>query len=319
MNHHGLSDFRSSEGARIETLLAQHVASLSVAGLIDLDEIAQDGVKVRASAGAASFRRRKTIECELAKATALLARLAAEEDGNAPKARRAARAASAARDRLARVKQALKALGEAEARKAKLGKTNKAQTARQTEPRASTSDPQARVMKMADGGFRPGFNIQFASLPESGLVVAVTVTTAGTDKGLAEPMAGKIAALYGQRPRRHLVDCGYQMACDIEAAHAAGTALYMPPQRAKSGRDAFAPRPEDGPGVAAWRQRMASPDAQALYRRRSRCELVHAKLRNLDLDRLRVRGVAKIQSWMTGFALAMNILTEARLRAQQAA
>jgi len=80
VNHHALSDFRPAQGARTERLLARHVASLSAAGLIDLDEIAQDGVKVRANAGAASFRRRKTIENELAKAQALLARLARDED-----------------------------------------------------------------------------------------------------------------------------------------------------------------------------------------------------------------------------------------------
>ena len=64
---------------------------------------------------------------------------------------------------------------------------------------------------------------------------------------------------------------------------------------------------------------MATPEAQAISKRRSRCELVHARLRNLDLDRLFVRGRAKVETWMTGFALAMNILTEARLRAVRAA
>ena len=64
---------------------------------------------------------------------------------------------------------------------------------------------------------------------------------------------------------------------------------------------------------------MATPEALAIYKRRSRCELVHAKLRNLHLDRLFVRGRVKIETWMTGFALTMNILTEARLRAVRAA
>jgi transposase len=230
VNHHALSDFRSAEGARIETLLAQHVASLSAAGLIDLDEIAQDGVKVRASAGAASFRRRKTIESELAKAKALLARLAKDEDDDhgCSGRRGKARQASAAKDRLERVGQALAALGEAEALRAKREKTNKAETGRQKEPRASTSDAQARVMKMPDGGFRPAYNVQFASLPHSGVVIGVKVTTVGSDRGLAEPMAEKIAAAFGQRPARHLIDGGYQAAPDIEAAHAAGTLILKP-------------------------------------------------------------------------------------------
>lgn len=134
VNHHALSDFRSAEGARIERLLAQHVASLSAAGLIDLDEIAQDGVKVRASAGAASFRRRKTIESELAKAQALLARPAKDEDDDPGCSfrRRKARQASAARDRVKRVEQALAALGEAEALRAKRETTRPRRRARRS-------------------------------------------------------------------------------------------------------------------------------------------------------------------------------------------
>lgn len=321
INHHALSDFRSAEGMRIEMLLAQHVASLSAAGLIDLDEIAQDGVKVRANAGAASFRRRKTIENELAKAKALLARLAQDEDDDpgSSSRRRKARQASAAKDRLARVEQALAALGEAEALRVKREKTNKAETARQKEPRASTSDAQAHVMKMPDGGFRPAYNVQFASLPGSGIVVGVQVTTVGSDRGLAEPMAQKIVAAFGRRPARYLLDGGYQAAPDIEAAHAAGTLIYSPPLRSKSGKDPHLPRRGDGPGIAAWRRRMATPEALAIYKRRSRCELIHARLRNLHLDRLFIRSRAKVESWMTGFALAINILTEARLRTVRAA
>jgi transposase len=321
VNHHALSDFRTAEGGRIETLLEAHVASLSVAGLIDLDEIAQDGVKVRASAGAASFRRRKTLQAELGKAKDLLARLARDEDNDPGSSgrRRKARAASAAADRLARVEAAMTALGELEAKRAEQEKRNPKQTKRQGAPRASTSDPEARVMKMPDGGFRPAYNVQFASLPESGIIVGVTATNAGTDKGLIEPMAGKLTATYGRRPRRHLVDGGYQSAPDIEAAHAAGTTLFSPPQKAKSGADPHQSKPGDKQGVLAWRARMATPEAKAIYKRRACCELIHARLRNLTLDRLRVRGRAKVQSWMTAFALAMNILTEHRLRTLRAA
>jgi len=114
-------------------------------------------------------------------------------------------------------------------------------------------------MKMPDGGFRPAYNVQFASLPGSGIVVGAQVTTVGSDRGLAEPMARKIAAAFGRRPARHLLDGGYQAAPGIEAAHAAGTRIYSPPLRSKSGKDPHLPRHDDGPGVAAWRQRMATP------------------------------------------------------------
>lgn len=321
VNHHLLSDFRTAEGGRVEALLAAHVASLSMAGLIELGTVAQDGVKLRASAGAASFRRRKTLQAELGKAKALLARLAKDEDDDpGGTARdRISRAERAAADRLRRVEAALGALGELEAKRAAAAKRNPEQTKRQKEPRSSTSDPEARVMKMADGGFRPAYNVQVASDPESGVILAVTVTQAGTDKRLAEPMAQHLAATYGARPRRHLIDGGYQSAPDIEAAHAAGTTWISPPQKAKSGADPYLPKRGDGPGVRAWRQRMATAEAKALYKRRACCERVHARLRNLTLDRLTVRGRDKVQSWMTGFALAMNILAERRLRALNAA
>lgn len=320
VNHHALSDFRTDETLCLDDLLARHVASLSMAGLIALDEIAQDGVKVRADAGAASFRRRPTLERELDKARAALARLDREEDadpgatGRRRATRVAARRASAARDRLARVEQALAALTEVEAVRAKRAQTNAKASAKQKEPRASTTDPQARVMKMPDGGFRPAYNVQFASLPGSGIVVGVQVGTVGSDRGLAEPMAAGLAATYGRRPERYLIDGGFQAAEDIEAAHAAGTAIYCPPGRGKAGSDPYRVRPGDGPGVAAWRSRMACEPAQAIYKRRGRCELIHARLRNLGLDRPLVRGLRKVAAWMTGFALAMNILTEHRLR-----
>jgi transposase len=321
INHHGLSDFRSLQGARIEALLTQHVASLSVAGLIDLDEVAQDGVRVRANAGASSFRRRKTLEAELSKAQELLARLAQEKDDDpgASGRRRKARQESAARDRAARVEEALVVLGQVEKLREKRLKTNKAETKRQKEPRASTTDPAVRVLKMPDGGFRPGYNVQFASLPESGIVISVDCGTVGSDRGLAEPMAAAIEKAYDRRPKRHLVDGGYQSAKDIGAAAAKGTAIYSPPIKSKSGKDPYEPRAKDSKAVAEWRARMATEEAQVIYRRRARAELVHAKLRNLYLDRLYVRGLEKVKTWMRWFALSMNILTEARLRKPQIA
>lgn len=316
VNHRLLSEFRAQQGKRVEQLLSEHVASLSVAGLIDLDEIAQDGVRVRACAGAKSFRRRKTLEKELAKATALVERLAKDEDddpGASGKRRKAAQE-RAARERAARVAQALAALGEAEKLREKRMRTNRAETQARKEPRASTTDPQARVMKMADGGFRPAYNLQFASLPENGIVVLVSCETTGSDRGLAEPMAKAIEATYQRRPRTHLVDGGYLSADDVEAARKAETLMYCPPQKAKSGRDPFEPRAGDSPALAEWRARMASEDGRRVYKRRARCELVHARFRNPGLDRLLVRGREKVATWARWFALASNILTEARLR-----
>lgn len=316
VNHRLLSEFRSQRGDLIGRLLAEHVASLSVAGVISLGEIAQDGVRLRANAGAASFRRRKTLESELAKAKALVERLSKDEDddpGASGKRQKAARE-RAARERQAKVEAALAALCEAEKLREKRQKTNKKETERQKEPRASTTDPQARVLKMADGGFRPAYNVQFTSLPETGVIVCVSCETIGSDRGLAEPMAQRIETTYGRRAKVYLVDGGYLAAEDIDAAARAGTDFYCPPLKSKSGRDPYLVRPGDTPSVAAWRERMASDEGKRTYRRRSRCELVHAKLRNLGLDRPLLRGKEKIETLMRWFSLASNILTEARLQ-----
>jgi len=311
INHRILSEFRNDQGARIEQLLCEHVASLSKAGLIDLDEVAQDGVRIRASAGAASFRRRKTLETELVKAKALLERLSRQDDDQGPGP--SGRQRRAARERAERVEQALAALGEIEQLREKRSKKNANQTRRQKEPRASTTDPQARIMKMADGGFRPAYNVQFASLPANGIVLAVGCETVGSDGGLAEPMAASLERSYGRRPARHLVDGGYQSADDMAAAEAAGTDFYCPLGKAKSGRDPTEPRARDTAPVARWRAKMGGDAAKAIYKRRSICELVHAQLRNRGIDRLHVRGRAKVETWMRWFALAANILTAHRL------
>ena len=312
VNHRILSEFRNDQGGRIEQLLCDHVASLSTAGLIDLDEVAQDGVRIRASAGAASFRRRKTLKAELAKAKLLLRWLKRQDDDDDASSGRKQRAA---RQRAEQVKAALANLQELERQRSKRETTNANQTKRQKEPRASTTDPQARIMKMADGGFRPAYNVQFASLPKSGVILDVVCKTIGSDRGLAEPMAQRLEKIYGRRPKRHLVDGGYQSAEDIASAEAAGTEFYCPPGKSKSGRDPYEPRQKDTPPVARWRERMAGDTAKDIYKRRSHCELVHAKLRNLGLDHLHVRGREKVETCMRWFALAANILTEHRLAA----
>lgn len=318
VNHRMLSEFRAREGERVGRLLTQHVAGLSLAGLIQLDEIAQDGVRVRANAGAKSFRRRKTLESELSKARALVKRLSQDEDDDpgGPGKRRKAAQERAAQERAARIEAALAALGEAEALRAKRLRTNRAKETARQEPRASTTDPEARVMKMADGGFRPAYNVQFASLPENGIVVAVSCGCVGSDRGLAEPMARRIETDYGRRPQVHLVDGGYMAKPDIEAAGQAGTQLYCPATRSKWGVGRYEPRANDSIHIAEWRERMNSPPGAQTYKRRSRCELVHARFRNLGLDHLKVRGRRNVETCVCWFALAANILTEARLRAE---
>lgn len=320
VNHRLLGEFRRDHGALVERLLIEHAAGLSKAGLICLDVIAQDGVRVRASAGSSSFRRRKTLGGELEKSKALVERLSKElgDDPGASDRRARANRERAALERLSRVEAALEAQKEIEALREKRLKTNRAAAEKQKEPRSSTTDADARVMKMADGGFRPAYNAQFASDPGSGIIVAAGCETTGSDRGLAEPMAQKIARDYGARPGAYLIDGGFLLRPDIEAADAAGTRVYCPPSKSKSGRDPYEPGAGDSLPIAVWRKRMASEEGKAVYKLRCRCELPHARLRNLGLDHLLLRGKEKVLTWMRWFALAMNVMTGARLARQAA-
>lgn len=138
------------------------MASLVEAGLVSLDVLAQDGLRVRASAGASSFRRRKRLEELRTAAQARVERLRAELEanpGSGDKARRAAQI-RAAREREARIAAAQERMQELEAERTRREKTNRQEVSKQKEPRASTTDAEARVMKMADGGFRPAYNMQ---------------------------------------------------------------------------------------------------------------------------------------------------------------
>jgi hypothetical protein len=280
---------------------------------------------VRASAGAASFRRRGRLEQHLAIARELVERLKREVDENPDASNQRMRAARerAARERAERIEAALNTLDEVEAqRKAREPKSGKKvdenadqKTAKPREPRASSTDPQVRVLKMADGGFRPAWNVQVLSATGEQIVIDVTPLTTGSDRGLMRPCLEAVRERLGRLPDRHLGDGGFTSAADIEWAHDEGLDIYCPPTQSKHGTDPYLPRRDDGPGVLAWRNRMASPEGQLTYRQRSVCECLHARWRNWNLIRLNVRGVAKVKAVMLWHALANNILQGHRLAA----
>lgn len=314
VNYHTLSDFRLGCADLLDRLLAEHVAALAKAGLIDLDTLAQDGVRVRASAGAASFRREATLDRHLATAQAVVEDLKREVDAKADASNQRIKAAKerAARERSERLKAAQQALGEIK-RQRQEREDKRGNGKPPKEPRASTTDTEARVMKMADGGFRPAYNVQVASAAGEQIVVAVVVTNTGSDRGLLRPMLEGLRARSGHFPGRHLADGGFGSAQDIEWAHGEGIAVYCPLTQSKHGTDPYLPRRGDREGVLAWRERMASEAGKALYKRRSICECIHARWRNWDLRQLTVRGIEKVRAVVLCYALTNNILQGHRL------
>ena len=137
MNHHTLADFRVSQGELVDRLLTEQLAVLMQAGAVTLERVAQDGVRVRASAGASSFRRRETLERHLAEAKQRVDALKAEltADPAAESRRQAAARERAAREREQRVSAALEAWQEVQAKKEHRGRDSL-----KTPARASTTD-----------------------------------------------------------------------------------------------------------------------------------------------------------------------------------
>ncbi len=170
-----------------------------------------------------------------------------------------------------------------------------------------------RVMKMADGGFRPAYNVQVTSAAGQQIVVDIRVCNIGSDRGLMRPMLERQRTRPGGLPERYLVDGGFGSAKDIEWAHAESIEVFCPPTQSKHGTDPYLPRRDDGPGVLAWRARMASEAGKARYKPRSICECIHARWRNWDLRLLSVRGIEKVRAVVLWYALTNNILQGFRL------
>jgi transposase len=321
MNYHSLADFRSEHVAVLDGLLTHGVAALLHQGLIELTRVAQDGMKVRASAGQASFRRTATLEQCLHEAQAQVqaVQAQAEDDPAALNRRQQAARQRAARERQQRVAAALSEAQQLTARRAQTA----AKTCRAADPekvRASTTDPEARKMKMADGGYRPAYNVQFATATAGGVIVGVDVSNAGTDGGQLPAMAEQIERRYGQAPAEFLADGGFAVLDDIQALHQEYQAKVYAPvkdedKKREKGEDPFAPRRGDAEGVKLWRQRMGTAEAKAIYKERAAtAEWVNAGARNRGCYQVRVRGRRKVLAVALWQALAHNLLRLLALR-----
>jgi transposase len=319
VNHHTLGDFRVSCADLLDRLLVEHLAALANAKLIDLDALAQDGVRIRANAGAASFRRESTLAEHLKTAEEVVQKLKQEleSDPNASSARIKAAKERAAREHCENLEAAQKALAEIKQQREERGRRDNGKPGK--EPPASTTDPDARVMKMADGGFRPAYNVQVASPAGMTIVVTLDISNNGSDRGQMRPMLERVCERIGRLPAKHFADGGFASAPDIEWAHGQGVQVYCPPTKTKHGTDPYAPREDDGEGVAGWRERMKSDAGKEEYKIRSICECIHARFRNWNLLRMPVRGVKKVRAVVLWYAFANNIMEGHRLAVPAAA
>jgi hypothetical protein len=284
--------------------MTQLLGVLLSSGVVSLRRVAQDGTRVRASAGAASFRRGRSLKkClrEARKRVRALKEQCQTEDRPPSESRRQAARDRAARERLERIERALEKLPEA--REAK-------PAAKKEQARTSTTDADARPMKMADGGFRPAFNVQLAVDTESRVIVGVDVVSKGSDAAQMPPMLDQIEKRTGQLPEEILVDGGFGNQQAIEKTEERGVKVYAPPVTPRSDRDPYEPLPKDSPEVAGWRTRMGTPEAKTIYKERAATiETVNGDLRtHRGLDRFNVRGLDKALSVTLWASLTFNML-----------
>ncbi len=318
LNYHMLSSFRTQHPALLDRILSDSLGCLMNEGLVELKVTAQDGMKVRASAGSDSFRREPKIQEHLEKAEQRVRELREQaDDPNVGKRQKKARERGA-REKVERLQAALennkKLAADREARKKGDGATT----------RTSSTDPEARKMQMSDGGFRPAFNVQFATDADTKIIVGVDVLNQGNDAGQMQPMIEQVKERLERVPDEHLADGGYTTKKDIEETTKMGTIVYVPvkeeEQQKAKGIDPFEPKKGEKPEVAAWRQRMGTAQAKQLYKLRGEtAEWVNAGMRNRGMQQFLVRGLAKVRMVVLWSVLAHNLLRAEALRAEKRA
>jgi transposase len=322
VNYHMLSDFRSQGGDKWDELLTQIVGVLLEADLVKMDRVAQDGMKVRASAGKSSFRRQSRLEecLEEARQQVEALKQLAEEDGEELTRRQRAARERAARERQQRIEEALRQREELQQQREATAKKSGRKV---DEARASTTDPEARTMKFADGGYWPGYNVQFATDTKSGVIVGVEVINAATDSEQLTPMLDQLDERYDRVPGEALVDGNFATLGAIDQANHRSCTVYAPlkdeeKQRA-AGTDPHARKEGDSDAVADWRSRMGTEAAKVIYRLRCQtAEWVNAQCRNRGLRHMPVRGKPRCRIVGLLYAIAHNLVVGERLRAVKA-
>jgi transposase len=297
-----LNEFRVSHPKALEKVFGDVLGVLMSKGLVSLDLVAQDGTRVRASASSPSFRSASALaDCRRQAALHLRAVLAQADDTDDEQQQRAREAK--ARDFQRRVDEAAAVVRE-------LQKRNFSDKT----VRASTTDPEARVMKMPGSGFAPAYNVQLATAgaPQGGprTIVGVRVTNVGSDYGSVGPMIDDIEQKCGKRPSVLLADNGHASSADIRAAAERGVTALIAPQGRSMRKQ---PNPNEDPAVASWRERMRTDEAKEQMRARaSLCELSNAHIKTrFSMASLLVRGLTNVTCMVLLASLTANLVAHA--------
>jgi transposase len=317
MNYHTLSDFRTSGGDKFRILLQESIALIWQSGIWQPETVAQDGTRVKANAGSGLFKKDATLGEYLEEANQLVNKLEKElaENPAAFSAREKAAKQRAAKERKDRVEKAQAELEKYRNARAASSKANhNAFTEKESNNlRASLTDPESRKMKMGDGGFRPAFNVQFATSTDKKVIVGVDVVNT-LDPGTLVPMMQQVAKTFEEigcpMAKSWLADSAYANKKDVAESEETFSeiTLYSPPV-ANNKHDALTPRQTDNQAMVRLRKRMGTEEGQARYRdRSSTAEFANAVVKNHGMKEFLVRGLEKVKQVALLYAITHNMM-----------
>ena len=206
VNYHSLTDFRVQHEAALRELFIQILGVLSSEGLVTLERVMSDGTKIKAQASRQSFQGAKRIKEHLVAArrhVEALERQAEEEVGQK---------LGRARERAAQESKARLEAAWAEFEKLRAHKP----ATPEDKLRVSISEPEARKMKQADGGYAPSYNVQITTDQAQGIIVAAGLSQSAGDGKQLLPALERVKANTGKLPGQVVADGGYTTGANIK-------------------------------------------------------------------------------------------------------
>jgi transposase len=316
INYHTLSDFRNRDRDSFLRLLQESIAIMWKLGLFNPEEAAQDGTRGKADAGSGSLKKEATLDDYLAKAIQYIEELEKELATNPSASTQREKAARrrAANDRKERLEQAQAELKEYKQFRIQSSKENHNKLTKEDikNLRVSTTDPECRKMKMGDGGFRPAYNVQFATSTDKKVILGVDVVNTldpGTLCSMMQTVTKNLKEIGCPSPSKWLADSAYANRNDAQQAkdNFSEITLYSPP--IGNGKvDALTPRKTDNPAMIELRQRMGTEEAKVIYKKRgSTAEFPNATAKNRGMREFLVRGLFKVRNMALIYAVVHNM------------
>lgn len=303
-----LSNFRIKSGDILESILINGVTALIKANVVDLEEISQDGLKVKACASEKSYRNKKSIAQVREIVQEHITRLKNELETNPSGAvehrkKMKLRRLQEKQKRLEEAYKEVESCAEKKDAAQKRDRKKKLTDHEKAKIKVSTTDPQARLMKMPQGGYKLAMNCEFAMDTKSGFIVGTRATNQENDSGQVGIMFDYLRNSYGITPKRYLADAGFRNNKDTQRLYENGCEVFMPiPIKEQKVTN------KNSEGVVKWKERMQTQSAKETYSRRaSTIEWFNAGARQRGLQSFSVRGLEKGQVTCNLQALAHNI------------